>query len=127
LIPAVDYLRSQRVRMMMMEKLAEATANVDVYVVAANPSLGGGPPAAAAGEAPRPAPPPQTPTQRHFAMANLACYPAINIPNGFIETGSPTNVTFYARPFGEMELIALAKAYQDAAGIHLKRPTALDT
>ena len=55
-------------------------------------------------------------------MANLACYPAINVPNGFIETGSPTNVTFYARPFGEMELIALAKAYQDAAGFHLKRP-----
>jgi len=127
LIPAVDYLRSQRVRMMMMEKLAEATANVDVYVVAANPSVGGGPPAGTtASEPPRPATP-QSPTQRHFAMANLACYPAINIPNGFIETGSPTNVTFYARPFGEMELIALAKAYQDAAGIHLKHPTALDT
>jgi Asp-tRNA(Asn)/Glu-tRNA(Gln) amidotransferase A subunit family amidase len=127
LIPAVDYLRSQRVRMMMMEKLAEATANVDVYVVAANPSVGGGPAAATPGsEPPRPATP-QTPAQRHFAMANLACYPAINIPNGFLETGSPTNVTFYARPFGEMELIALAKAYQDAAGIHLKRPMALDT
>ena len=60
-------------------------------------------------------------------MANLACYPAINMPNGFSETGSPTNVTFFARPFGEMELLALAKAYQDAAGFHLKRPTALDT
>jgi Asp-tRNA(Asn)/Glu-tRNA(Gln) amidotransferase A subunit family amidase len=127
LIPAVDYLRSQRVRAMMMAKLAEATANVDVYVVAANPSVGGGPPATTtASEPPRP-PTPQTPTQRHFAMANLACYPAINVPNGFIDTGSPTNVTFYARPFGEMELIALAKAYQDAAGIHLKRPSALDT
>ena len=59
-------------------------------------------------------------------MANLACYPAINIPNGFADTGSPTNVTFFARPFGEMELLALAKAYQDAAGFHLKKPTALD-
>ena len=126
LIPAVDYLRSQRVRTMMMEKLAEATANVDVYVVAANPSLGGPPATATAGEPPRPATP-QTPAQRHFAMANLACYPAINVPNGFLESGSPTNVTFYGRPFGEMEVIALAKAYQDAAGIHLKHPTALDT
>jgi Asp-tRNA(Asn)/Glu-tRNA(Gln) amidotransferase A subunit family amidase len=127
LIPAVDYLRSQRVRTMMMEKLAEATANVDVYVVAANPSVGGGPPATTpGGEPPRPSTP-QSPTQRHFAMANLACYPAINVPNGFLETGSPTNVTFYARPFGEMELIALARAYQDAAGFHLKRPAALDT
>ena len=70
---------------------------------------------------------PQTPQQRHSTMANLACYPAINIPNGFNETGSPTNVTFFARPFGEMELLAFAKAYQDAAGFHLKQPTKLET
>jgi Asp-tRNA(Asn)/Glu-tRNA(Gln) amidotransferase A subunit family amidase len=110
----------------MMEKLADATANVDVYVVAANPSTGGGPTPSTttASEPPQPQQP-RTVTQRHFAMANLACYPAINIPNGFLETGSPTNVTFYGRPFGEMELIALAKAYQDAAGIHLKRPAAV--
>jgi Asp-tRNA(Asn)/Glu-tRNA(Gln) amidotransferase A subunit family amidase len=31
-------------------------------------------------------------------------------------------VTFMARPFGEGELLALAKAYQDAAGFHLRRP-----
>ena len=60
-------------------------------------------------------------------MANLACYPAINVPNGFAESGQPTNVTFFARPFGEMQLLALAKSYQDAAGFHLKHPTALDT
>ena len=60
-------------------------------------------------------------------MANLACYPAINVPNGFLETGSPTNVVIYGRPFGEMEVIALAKAFQDAAGFHLKKPAALDT
>ena len=60
-------------------------------------------------------------------MANLACYPAINIPNGFTPAGQPTNVTFFARPFGESELLALAKAYQDAAGFHLQHPAALDT
>jgi Asp-tRNA(Asn)/Glu-tRNA(Gln) amidotransferase A subunit family amidase len=59
-------------------------------------------------------------------MANLACYPAINVPNGFTEAGTPTNVTCFARPFGESELLALVKAYQDAAGFHLKRPTKLD-
>jgi Asp-tRNA(Asn)/Glu-tRNA(Gln) amidotransferase A subunit family amidase len=60
-------------------------------------------------------------------MANLACYPAINVPNGFTEAGTPTNVTFFARPFGESELLAFAKSYQDAAGFHLQRPTKLDT
>jgi Asp-tRNA(Asn)/Glu-tRNA(Gln) amidotransferase A subunit family amidase len=147
LVPAVEYLRAQRVRMMMMEKLAQATAGVDVYLVGANPfgegggrgrgeGTGGGRGAEAgrgetdaargattAAEPPRP----QTVTQRHFAMANLACYPAMNIPNGFLESGSPTNFLVYGRPFGEMEVIALGKAYQDAAGFHLKRPTALET
>ncbi|MGA7237308.1 MAG: hypothetical protein WBY44_16600, partial [Bryobacteraceae bacterium] len=62
------------------------------------------------------------PMQRHSNMANLACYPALAIPNGFYENGSPASVTFMARPFGEAELIAVAKAYQDAAGFHLKHP-----
>ena len=59
-------------------------------------------------------------------MANLAGYPAMNVPNGLSDFGSPTNVTFFGRPFTEMEIIALAKAYQDAAGHHLRKPTALD-
>ena len=60
-------------------------------------------------------------------MANLACYPAINLPNGFnSETGAPTNATIFAQLFREGEIISLAKAYQDAAGFHLKKPTKLD-
>ena len=153
LIPAVEYLRSQRVRTMMMMQLAEATAKVDVYIVAANNTGGGGEgrggrgrgtdgatttdgAAAERGTDTAPTPGgareevparPQTPTQRHFTMANLACYPAINIPNGFADNGSPTNAVIYGRPFGEMDVIGLAKAYQDAAGFHLKKPTALET
>src|SRR5215813_3698963 len=45
LVPAVEYLQSQRARMMMMVKLAEATADVDVYLVPTNP--GGGSPSRA--------------------------------------------------------------------------------
>jgi Asp-tRNA(Asn)/Glu-tRNA(Gln) amidotransferase A subunit family amidase len=141
LVPAVEYLRAQRVRMMMMEKLAEATAHVDVYLVGANPIAESGGrgrgegrgEGRGAGDATRAAttttepPRPQSVTQRHFAMANLACYPAMNVPNGFLETGSPTNFVIYGRPFGEMDVIALGKAYQDAAGFHLKKPTAIET
>ena len=131
LMSAVDFLQSQRIRMMMMIELAKATDGLDVYIVASNNNPGAPPP-------PRPdgapaGPPrggnnnrPQGPAQRHSTMANLACYPAMNIPNGFSEYGSPTNVTFFARPFMENELIALSKAYQDAAGHHLKQPTKLD-
>lgn len=130
LVPAVEYLRTQRIRMMMMTKLAAATAHVDVYVVASNNNgvpaprpagPGGGP--SAAGRNRRP----QTATQRHSTMANLACYPAINIPNGFGATGNPTNAVFFAQPYREEPLLALAKAYQDKAGFHLKTPKGLDS
>jgi Asp-tRNA(Asn)/Glu-tRNA(Gln) amidotransferase A subunit family amidase len=128
LIPAVEFLQGQRVRMMMMQKLAEATRHVDVYLVASNQNGVGGPPGGRGGRGDGPAEParPQPPTQRHFAMANLACYPAINVPNGFSETGSPTNFVIYAQPFREQEILSLAKAYQDAAGWHLKKPAKLD-
>jgi Asp-tRNA(Asn)/Glu-tRNA(Gln) amidotransferase A subunit family amidase len=145
LVPAVDWLQSQRVRMMMMMELAKATAHVDVYIVGSNNTGVGGPggrgpgaggPGAAAGAPganpaaapPRPAEPPrpQSPSQRHFGMANLACYPAINLPNGFADTGTPTNATLYAQPYRELEILALAKAYQDAAKHHLVKPAKLE-
>jgi Asp-tRNA(Asn)/Glu-tRNA(Gln) amidotransferase A subunit family amidase len=126
LVPAVEWLQSQRVRMMMMMELAKATAGVDVYIVGSNNTGMGGP---TPPPGPRPAEPPrpQTPTQRHFAMANLAGYPAINLPNGFAETGTPTNAVIYAPPYRELQVIALAKAYQDAAKFHLTRPAKLDS
>jgi Asp-tRNA(Asn)/Glu-tRNA(Gln) amidotransferase A subunit family amidase len=151
LTPAVEYLQQQRARMLMMMKLEEATRGVDVYLVAANntggtPGTGGRgrgapgePPAdpAAAAEAGRGGERgrggrgggggTQSPTQRHFTMANLAGYPAINVPNGFAANGQPTNMVFYARPFGDTAVIALAKAYQDVAGFHLRKPVKLES
>lgn len=138
LVPAVEYLQSQRARMMMMMKLAEATANVDVYLVASNGNNGGGgrgartvapDDAATPAAAPRDGrgrgggtSAPQSATQRHSTFANLACYPAVNIVPGFSEAGTPLSMTFFARPFGEGALLALAKAYQDTSGHHRKHP-----
>ncbi len=140
LIPAVEYLQGQRARAMMMAKLAEATAGVDVYLVPANSGGGGGrggrgaaagAPAGAAGNAAGPGRGPggggrggfqQSAAGRHFNMANIAGYPAISVPHGFQDSGSPAALTFYGQPFRETEIIALAKAYQDASGFHLKHP-----
>jgi Asp-tRNA(Asn)/Glu-tRNA(Gln) amidotransferase A subunit family amidase len=55
-------------------------------------------------------------------MANSAGYPAISVPHGFRDSGSPAALTFYGQPFKETEIIALAKAYQDASGFHLQHP-----
>ncbi len=130
LIPAPDYLQQQRARMMMMIELAKATSHVDVYIVGSNNTgVGGpGPRAAGAPETPPPQPQrPQPPTRRHFTMANAAGYPAINLPNGFADTGSPTNAVIYGQPYRELEIIALAKAYQDAAGFHTRKPAKMET
>jgi Asp-tRNA(Asn)/Glu-tRNA(Gln) amidotransferase A subunit family amidase len=133
LVPAVEYLQSQRARMMMMMKLAEATAGVDVYLVASPGNNPGGrgtlapAPAAADGATTPPAAPragvPNTPAGRHSTLANLACYPAVNVVPGFSEAGTPLSMTFFARPFGECELLALSKAYQDGSRHHLNHPT----
>jgi Asp-tRNA(Asn)/Glu-tRNA(Gln) amidotransferase A subunit family amidase len=121
----------------MMMKLAEATADVDVYLVPVNLGGGGGgrggrgaagaDGAAAGGEgrgrggdgfaAQR-----RSALNRHFTMANLAGYPALNVVNGFTDAGTPSSICFYGRPFAEAEILALAKAYQDAAQFHLKHP-----
>ena len=47
----------------------------------------------------------------------------MNVVPGFSEAGTPLSMTFFARPFGESALLALAKAYQDASGHHRKVPT----
>jgi Asp-tRNA(Asn)/Glu-tRNA(Gln) amidotransferase A subunit family amidase len=131
LIPAPEYLQQQRARMMMMIELAKATSHVDVYLVGSNNTGVGGPGPGGRGAGATPPTPPQperqqSPTQRHFGYANLAGYPAINLPNGFADTGGPTNAVIYAQPFRELEILALAKAYQDASGFHLIKPAKLD-
>jgi Asp-tRNA(Asn)/Glu-tRNA(Gln) amidotransferase A subunit family amidase len=135
LTTAVDYLQSQRVRMMLMMKLAEATAHVDVYL---GPGNGGFTPGTEGGRGGRGGAAEgrggsggrggndqrqQTLGQRHSSMANLATYPAISVPNGFNPAGHPTSITFFARPFMETELLAVAKAFQDATDFHERHPT----
>jgi Asp-tRNA(Asn)/Glu-tRNA(Gln) amidotransferase A subunit family amidase len=109
LIPAVDYLRQQRIRSLMMMELARATEHVDVWLApratGAQPGEGG-----------------PTALQRHSSMANLATYPAVSVPHGFAESGSPHALLFFGRPFGESEILAVAKAYQDVTRFHRERP-----
>jgi Asp-tRNA(Asn)/Glu-tRNA(Gln) amidotransferase A subunit family amidase len=137
IIPAVEYLQGQRARAMMMMKLAEAIGDVDVYLVPANAGGGGGgrgtggrgagagrgTGAGRGGGAGAPDAIRRQPALgRHFNMANIAGYPAVSVPNGFTETGSPTAITFYGKPFADTQVLELSRAYQDLSGHHLKRP-----
>ena len=45
------------------------------------------------------------------------------LPNGFRSSdGTPTSITFNGRLFGETDLLAVARLYQQETGYHLKRP-----
>ena len=46
------------------------------------------------------------------------------VPDGFSSDGTPTSITLNGRLFGESEILALARAYQEATGFHLRHPEA---
>jgi Asp-tRNA(Asn)/Glu-tRNA(Gln) amidotransferase A subunit family amidase len=96
-IPAVEYLQANRVRTLLQREMAKRMATVDAYVA---PSFGGD----------------------NLLITNLTGHPAVVVPNGFRKDGTPTSITFTGRLYGEAELLALARAYQEATGFHLKHP-----
>lgn len=97
LMPAVDYINASRARTLAMEGMAKTFAEVDVIVA--------------------PTVDPQV------LLTNLTGHPAVIIPNGFRENGTPVSLSFLGRLYGEAKLLAVARAYQEATGFHLKQPT----
>ena len=127
-VPAVEYLQTQRVRAMIMRQFAAAVSTFDVYIAPyIDMRAGGAARAGGAGRAdgsdaaPPPTPPPSA-IRDHFQVANLCGYPAVSVPNGFTAEGRPTSITFLGRLYAEAEMLALARAYQERAGFHLKHP-----
>ena len=128
LVPAVEYLQTQRVRAMIMRQFAATVSKYDVYIapyidMRAGRSGGSGEPdrSGRSGRASAPIPPPSA-IRDHFQVANLCGYPAVSVPNGFTAEGRPTSITFLGRLYAEAEMLALARAYQERAGFHLKHP-----
>jgi Asp-tRNA(Asn)/Glu-tRNA(Gln) amidotransferase A subunit family amidase len=95
-VPAVEYLRACRIRTLVMQEMAEAIADVDAYI-------GGD----------------------DLVLTNFTGHPTVILPDGDrlgSPSGQPGSLTFTGRLFGETKLLALAHAYQQASGAHLKRP-----
>jgi aspartyl-tRNA(Asn)/glutamyl-tRNA(Gln) amidotransferase subunit A len=53
---------------------------------------------------------------------NLAGLPSLSVPNGLGENHLPTGLAFMGRPWGEMQLTQIAKAYQSRTRFHLEHP-----
>ncbi len=95
-VPAVEYLRANRIRTLLMREMEAMMEDVDAYV-------GGD----------------------DLVITNLTGHPTAVLPNGFVEKDgvkTPTAITFTGRLFGETDLLSLAHAYQQATDFHLQRP-----
>jgi Asp-tRNA(Asn)/Glu-tRNA(Gln) amidotransferase A subunit family amidase len=98
LIPAVEYIRANRIRSLAMQELERAMESVDLFVA---PSFGGD----------------------TLLLTNLTGHPAVVLPNGFrASDGTPTSITLIGRLHGETEILAVARAYQQATDFHRRRP-----
>jgi Asp-tRNA(Asn)/Glu-tRNA(Gln) amidotransferase A subunit family amidase len=63
-----------------------------------------------------------TPTYATTGLTNLTGHPAVVVPNGFGQNGSPTSIVFIGNLFAEAKTLRVAKAFQDATEFHLKFP-----
>jgi Asp-tRNA(Asn)/Glu-tRNA(Gln) amidotransferase A subunit family amidase len=87
--------------MLLMEETERALADVDVFVApqaSLDPKISCNP------------------------LMSMTGHPTVAVSNGFTPKGTPTGTNFVGRLFREAEMLALAKAYQDATGFHLKHP-----
>lgn len=97
-LPAVEYLRAQRIRSRLQDEMQQVMQHVDVFV-------DGG--------------------RDEALITNMTGHPAIAMPNGFIErTGvkQPLSVQLTGRLYDETTILALAQLFQSETDYHLQRP-----
>ncbi len=91
LVPATAYVQANRARSLLIEEMGELFQTIDLYVC---PSFGG----------------------QNLLVTNLTGHPCVVMPNGFTDDDSPHSWTFVGDLMDEATLMAVAKAWQDAAG-----------
>src|ERR1700687_578678 len=114
-IPAVEYIQASRARRLAMDAVARVFDTVDVIVAPTG--------------------------SEQLVITNLTGHPALILPNGFRGEdapkppaedngdddniggpGTPVSLTFLGNLYREAELLAFARAYQEATGFHRKYP-----
>jgi len=97
LIPAVEYLRANRVRRELAQEYTQLFASVDAIV--------------------------HSTTDGRFTVAlNLTGHPTVCVPAGVRDDGTLRSVAFSGQLFGEARIVALAEAWQRSTGFHLVHP-----
>ena len=96
-IPAVEYINANRARTLLMERMERVFDDVDVFMT---PSFGG----------------------NVLLTTNLTGHPAVTVPSGFRDDGTPVSISFIGPLWGEAELCRVAAAWQESTGWHRKHP-----
>jgi Asp-tRNA(Asn)/Glu-tRNA(Gln) amidotransferase A subunit family amidase len=100
-IPAVEYIQMSRQRTILIREMNELMKDYDVIVT---PSFAG----------------------QQLQITNLTGHPALCLPNGFGENGSPTSITLLANLFEEEKLIMVGRLIQENTDWQAKRPPLFD-
>lgn len=95
-IPAVEYIRANRLRAKLIENMAKVFEGIDLYV---NPSF----------------------ASASLAITNYTGHPSITVPDGFRD-GKPTSITFTGKLFDEGTIVAVAQAFQERTDFEGRRP-----
>jgi Asp-tRNA(Asn)/Glu-tRNA(Gln) amidotransferase A subunit family amidase len=101
LVPAVDYLQANRMRMRLMEQYALATRDVDV-VLGGRVTLDG--------------------RTSLNALTSMTGHPAIAVATGFTPRGTPAGITLIGRVYDEATLLDAAVLLERATGLQGRRP-----
>ena len=94
-IPAVEYIRAQRVRTLLVQRMSALFETVDAFLA--------------------------LPSSASVTMTNLTGHPAVVLKSGFIG-GMPEAVMVTGRLFDEATVLGAAHAYERATPWHARHP-----
>jgi aspartyl-tRNA(Asn)/glutamyl-tRNA(Gln) amidotransferase subunit A len=122
-ILAKDYLRGQRLRTALRDKLATLLTQVDALVTPTTPTVAHpiGQPYTEIGG--RPVPSPLALWVGFTIPFDLTGTPAISVPCGFNSEGLPIGLQIAGRAWDELTVLRIAAAYEQATPWHQRHPS----
>nr|MBC8422729.1 Asp-tRNA(Asn)/Glu-tRNA(Gln) amidotransferase GatCAB subunit A [bacterium] len=120
-LPAVDYLKAQRVRRVVRRAWADTFASVDCLLTPA-PQAVAAPLGADAVQLPA-GPIPLLHAYLGLLLPfNLSGHPALSLACGFSREGLPVGMQLIGRPFDELAILRVAHRYQQTTDWHQQLP-----
>jgi Asp-tRNA(Asn)/Glu-tRNA(Gln) amidotransferase A subunit family amidase len=95
-VPAVEYIRAQRARTLLMRQMDELMSKYDVFITPTN--------------------------SQSLGLTNLTGHPAVALKAGFVNN-TPVEIMVTGRLYDEATMLRVALAYEQATNWHTRHPT----